>query len=114
MAENTGFVTRRTQFDPGCGLKNENEMEELEDFTMENIEDCTHGVIVIDPLTQDGETIEIVHFVGYWQEPDKEDLEDLKKELAEDDQFGLVDIADRLEFIPVDGDDLRTFVGMGM
>ena len=82
-------------------------MEELGEFTLENIEDCTHGVLVFDPSTFNGETIEIVHWVGYWQEPDKEDLEDLKKELAEDNQFGLVDIADRLEYVVVDGDDLR-------
>ena len=89
-------------------------MKEFEDFTMENIEDCTHGILVFDPETVNEETIEIVHFVGYWEKPDKEDLESLKKELKEDDQFGLVDIADRLEYIPVDGDDLRTFVEMGM
>jgi len=49
----------------------------------------------------------MVHWVGYWQQPDKEDFEDLKKELAGDDQFGLVDIADRLEYIGCSGDDLR-------
>jgi len=82
-------------------------MEELGEFTLENIEDCTHGIIVFDPESQDEESIEMVHWVGYWQQPDKEDFEDLKKELAGDDQFGLVDIADRLEYIGCSGDDLR-------
>ena len=82
-------------------------MEELGEFTLENIEDCTHGIIVFDPESQDEEGIEMVHWVGYWDKPDKEDFEDLKKELAEDNQFGLVDIADRLEYIGCSGDDLR-------
>ena len=82
-------------------------MKELEEFTLENIEDCTHGIIVFDPKSDDGETIELVHFVGYWSEPDKEAFDSLAKELAEDDQFGLVDIAHRLEYIGCDGDDLR-------
>ena len=82
-------------------------MEELEEFAMENIKDCTHGIIVFDPESQDEESIEMMHWVGYWQQPNIEDLEELKKELAEDDQFGLVDIADRLEYVPCSGDDLR-------
>ena len=82
-------------------------MEELEDFTMENIEDCTHGIIVFDPTSGDDEMVEMVHWVGYWHEPDLEDFEDLAKELKEDDQFGLVDIADRLEYRKCSGDDLR-------
>ena len=82
-------------------------MEELGEFTLENIEDCTHGIIVFDPESEDGEMVEMVHFVGYWQEPDKEDFESLEKELAEDDQFGLVDIAHRLEYVPCNGDELR-------
>jgi len=82
-------------------------MEELGEFTMENIADCTHGIIVFDPESQDEEDIEMVHWVGYWQEPDLEDIEDLKRELKEDNQFGLVDIADRLEYVPCSGDDLR-------
>jgi len=82
-------------------------MEQLGKFTLENIADCTHGIIVFDPETDDGETTEMVYWVGYWQQPDKEDFDDLKKELSEDDQFGLVDRAHRLEYIGCSGDDLR-------
>jgi len=82
-------------------------MKELEEFTLENIKDCTHGVIVFDPESQDEESIEMVHWVGYWESPSIEDLKELRKELKEDDQFGLVDIAHRLEYITCDGDSLR-------
>ena len=86
-------------------------MEELGEFTLENIEDCTHGIIVFDPESEDGEMVEMVHFVGYWSQPEKEEFDDLKRELSEDDQFGLVDIADRLEYVPCSGDDLREVLG---
>jgi hypothetical protein len=82
-------------------------MEELGEFTLENIEDCTHGIIVFDPESEDGEMVEMVHFVGYWSKPEKEEFDSLAKELAEDDQFGLVDIANRLEYRICSGDELR-------
>ena len=86
-------------------------MEELGEFTLENIADCTYGIIVFDTASDDGESIEMVHWVGYWQEPEFEDFEDLKKELAEDNQFGLVDIADRLGYVVCSGDKLRELLG---
>ena len=88
-------------------------MEELGEFTLENIADCTHGIIVFDPIDIDEDdilnedNIRMVHWVGYWHQPDQEDFDDLERELREDDQFGLVDIADRLEYIGCSGDDLR-------
>jgi len=85
-------------------------MEKLGEFTIENIEDCTYGAIVFDPETETDDGIEIVHWCGYWHTPDQEDLDDLKKELNEDDQFGLVGISDRLEYILVDGDTFREYL----
>jgi hypothetical protein len=82
-------------------------MEELDEFRMEDIEDCTWGILVFDPINETEEGIEIVHWVGYWEEPGKEEFDDLKRELSEDDQFELVDIADRLEYTAVDGDTFR-------
>lgn len=82
-------------------------MEKLGKFILEDIKDCTHGIIVFDTESDDGETIEMVHWVGYWEQPTKEDFKELKKELAEDNQFGLVDIAHRLEYVGVDGVSLR-------
>ena len=77
-----------------------------EDFTLENLEGCTHGIIVFDPASQDEENIEMVHWVGFWQQPDQEDFDDLKRELSEDNQFGLVNIANRLKYIVCSGEEL--------
>jgi hypothetical protein len=82
-------------------------MEKLDEFRIEDIADCTHGIIAFDSTTETNEGIEVVHWCGYWEDPNGECFADLKRELAEDDQFGLVDIADRLEYITVDGDTLR-------
>lgn len=78
-------------------------MEELGEFVLEDLKDCTHGIIVSDPESNDGE---MVHWVGYWEQPNKEDFDDLKRELSEDNQFGLVDIAHRLEYRGCNGEDL--------
>jgi len=79
-------------------------------FTLENLEGCTYGIIVVDPESQNDKDIEMVHFVGYWEKPDKEDFEDVKRELKEDDQFGLVDIAEKLEYIVCTGEELREII----
>lgn len=54
-----------------------------------------YGLIAVDPL-QEGEMKDILHFCGYWEKPTEIDAEYLKKELMEDEEFGLTDIADRL------------------
>jgi hypothetical protein len=67
----------------------------------ENFEKFTHGIMVIDPenLNEDG-SIPVRHFVGYWQEPRKDDVLGLYDELKDDEQFGLTEIIDDLELVP--------------
>lgn len=61
----------------------------------------THGIMVIDPLPSNDEgDVDVVHFVGYWSEPQIEDFLSLKNELRTDPDFGLVDIANRLVLLP--------------
>ncbi len=59
----------------------------------------THGLIVVDPL-QEGDMLDIIHFVGYWTEPKKKDADALREELMADEEFGLSDIAHRLDILP--------------
>jgi hypothetical protein len=68
-------------------------MEEKE----RDLGNITHGLMVLDPgtLTEEG-MIDIVHFVGYWNEPTEHDIEHLSEELANDSEFGLTEISDRL------------------
>lgn len=58
-----------------------------------------YGLIVIDP-TQEGDDFNILHFCGYWEKPNEKDAEFLMEELKTDPEFGLTDIADRLEILP--------------
>jgi hypothetical protein len=59
----------------------------------------THGIIAIDPLSEDeDDMIGVAHFAGYWTQPTEEDLESLKEELKTDETFGLTDICDRLVY----------------
>jgi hypothetical protein len=64
-----------------------------------NPTEIQYGLIVVDP-TQSGEMLDILHFVGYWNQPSAVDVESLRKELAEDAEFGLTEIAHRLEILP--------------
>lgn len=59
----------------------------------------THGIIVLNPNLEDEDGIPIVHFLGLWQEPTENVIEDLKNELSTDPEFGLIDDIDELEFI---------------
>lgn len=65
------------------------------------LKDIISGLIVVDPESYDEETntVEIVHFCGYWDEVTQDDVDALRRELAEDDEFGVTDIVDRLEII---------------
>jgi len=58
-----------------------------------------YGLIVIDPL-QEGDMLDILHFVGYWNKPTKTDAEGLREELIDDEHFGLTEIAHRLDILP--------------
>lgn len=64
-----------------------------------NPKDIKHGLIVVDP-NQEGEMLDIIHFVGYWNKPTKVDADSLRKELMTDEEFGLTEIAHRLDILP--------------
>ena len=65
----------------------------------QNPKDIKYGLIVIDP-TQEGDMMDILHFVGYWNEPTKADADSLREELISDEEFGLTEIAHRLDIFP--------------
>jgi len=58
-----------------------------------------YGLMVIDP-TQETDMMDIIHFVGYWKEPRKSDADALREELMSDEEFGLTEIAHRLDILP--------------
>lgn len=58
-----------------------------------------YGLMAIDP-TQESEMMDILHFVGYWEEPKKSDADSLREELLTDEEFGLTEIAHRLNILP--------------
>jgi len=64
-----------------------------------DIKDIKYGLIVIDP-TQEDEMMDILHFVGYWNKPTKKDADLLREELMTDEEFGLTEIAHRLDILP--------------
>lgn len=64
-----------------------------------NPKDIKYGLMVVDP-TQEGEMMDIIHFVGYWKEPTKNDAAQLREELMTDEEFGLTEIAHRLDILP--------------
>jgi hypothetical protein len=65
----------------------------------QNPRDIKYGLIVVDP-NQDGDMLGILHFTGYWEEPTQTDVENLRKELAEDKRLGLTLLIDQLEILP--------------
>ena len=44
--------------------------------------------------------MDILHFVGYWDKPTKKDADLLREELMTDEEFGLTEIAHRLDILP--------------
>lgn len=64
-----------------------------------NIKDIKYGLIVVDP-TQADDMMDILHFVGYWSKPTKTDADSLREELMTDEEFGLTEIAHRLDILP--------------
>jgi hypothetical protein len=61
-------------------------------------EKIKYGLIVVDP-EQEGDKLDILHFVGYWNKPTEKDIEALKNELATDKQFGLTEIIYKLNIV---------------
>lgn len=66
---------------------------------LDNANPFKYGLMVIDS-TQESEMIDILHFVGYWEEPKKSDADSLREELITDEEFGLTEIAHRLDILP--------------
>jgi hypothetical protein len=64
-----------------------------------NPKDIKYGLIAIDP-EQEGEMKDILHFCGYWEEPNELSIQGLKEELMTDEEFGLTEIAHRLVILP--------------
>lgn len=74
-----------------------------------NPQEIKYGLIAIDPI-QEGEMKNVLHFCGYWEQPTLIDVESLRKELAEDPEFGLTEIAHRLEIIPASEEIVKDFI----
>jgi hypothetical protein len=74
-----------------------------------NIKDIKYGLIVVDP-NQSGENLDILHFCGYWNKPSKKDAEHLREELLNDEEFGLTEIAHRLEILPAPDYIVKEFI----
>lgn len=75
----------------------------------QSIKDIKYGLIVID-LTQEGEMMDILHFVGYWEKPTKNDADLLREELMTDEEFGLTEIAHRLHILPAPNYIVKKFI----
>ena len=67
---------------------------------VKKLEEVTHGLIAIDPTTAKDGKVDILHFCGYWSEPSKSDAKHLLEELSTDEEFGLTEIAHRLQILP--------------
>lgn len=65
----------------------------------QSVKDIKYGLMVIDP-TQEGEMMDILHFVGYREKPTKTDADSLRQELINEKEFGLTEIAHRLDILP--------------
>lgn len=74
-----------------------------------NVKDIKYGLMVIDP-TQDSEMLDILHFVGYWNQPTKVDADSLREELMNDEEFGLTEIAHRLDILPAPDYIVKEFI----
>ncbi len=76
-----------------------------------NPKDIKYGLMVIDP-TQEDEMMDILHFVGYWEKPTKSDADSLRQELMVDEEFGLTEIAHRLDILPAPDYIVQEYVNM--
>jgi len=72
-----------------------------------------YGLIAVlpDPSGKE-EELEILHFCGYESEPNQKDIEYLHEELKTDEEFGLVEVADRLVIIPASKDIVEIYRNM--
>lgn len=74
-----------------------------------NINDIKYGLMVLDP-SQEGEMLDILHFVGYWEQPTQQDVDMLREELKTDESFGLTEMADKVIIIPAPDDIVKEFI----
>lgn len=74
-----------------------------------DVKDVKYGIIVVDPK-QEGDMLDILHFVGYWDEPTIDDANALREELRTDEEFGLTDIIDTLQILPAPADIVKHYV----
>lgn len=63
-----------------------------------------HGLMVIDPESNERNGEEIVHFCGYEEKPSKKEVNSLREELKTDKEFGLTEIYERLIILPAPPD----------
>ena len=74
-----------------------------------NINDIKYGLMVLDP-SQEGEMLDILHFVGYWDQPTQQDTDALREELRTDETFGLTEMADKVIIIPAPDEIVKEFI----
>jgi len=92
--------------------KTKEEEEWPEDHKLSTI---THGIIVVDPESVDeDDNLEILHFVGYWEEPDDAAADELRKELMEDEELGLTDIIGRCDLLMAPDDIVEHWRNIGL
>lgn len=75
--------------------------------------EINYGLIAVlpDPTAKE-EELEILHFCGYESEPNQKDIEYLHEELKTDEEFGLVEVADKLVIIPAPKDIVEIYRNM--
>jgi hypothetical protein len=84
-------------------------MENIQEKDQLDPKDIKFGLIAIDP-EEEGDMKTILHFCGYWKQPTLVEAEELRKELSEDTEFGLTEIAHRLEIFPAPEEILGQFL----
>ena len=68
------------------------------------MKEFTHGLMVIVPPN-----LNVVHFVGFWEEPTVRDAMNLREELTNDPEFGLQDVIDKLVILPATDEVLKYY-----
>lgn len=74
------------------------------------MEKFTHGIMAITPnKPNEDKSIPVIHFVGYWEEPNEQDVLGLYDELSTDEEFGLTEIIGDIELVPATQDVIDYF-----
>jgi len=58
-----------------------------------------YGILAVDSRQDEEGMNPILHFCGYEESPNEDDFDDLRHELATDDEFGLVEMMDYVVLI---------------